>query len=120
MTFIFIAIALCASITLNYGAIANHTKQPKIFTIIGTSFYFIVATMLAMALLWLLSTLKSKFDDDLKLEMDTLLTFMIYFTITFCVRGIAMVLVLEHIWPQFNYFWSHSEYYWYDICWWAI
>ena len=77
--------------------------------------------MLAAALLSLLKTLKTKFDDDLKLEIGTLLTFMIYFTITFCIRGGAMILVYPcHLWPQFNYTWEHGDFYWWSISWWAI
>ena len=106
VTFLLIAIALVASFTVNYGSIANQSKQPVYFSVVGTSFYFLVAALLAAALLSLLKTLKTKFDDDLKLEIGTLLTFMIYFTITFCIRGGAMILVYPcHLWPQFNYTW---------------
>ena len=99
-TFVLIAIAVGSSFTFNYGAIKNHEKQPTYFTIISTIFYFIASGMLATSLLCLLSTLKSKFDDNLKLEIDTLLTFMIYFTVTFCIRGIAIIMVYPfHLWP---------------------
>ena len=121
MTFLLIALALVASFTVNYGSIANQEVQPVYFSIVGTSFYFFVAALLTAALLCLLQTLKTKFDDDLKLEIGTLLTFMIYFTITFCIRGGAMILVYPfHLWPQFNYTWEHGDFYWWSISWWAI
>ena len=120
-TFLLIAIAVACSFAFNYGAIVNHRKQSAYFTITSTVFYFIASAMLATSLLCLLSTLKSKFDDNLKLEIDTLLTFMIYFTVTFCIRGIAIIMVYPfRIWPQFNYDWYNGDFTWYSIVWWSI
>ena len=64
--FIMIGIAVVACVVLNFGSIADGDNQPEWFTVFGTAFYFVVATMLALALTSLLMTIKRTFDNLLR------------------------------------------------------
>ena len=88
-----IGIAVIACIGLNFGAIANGDSQPEWFTVFGTTFYFIVAIMLSIALGNLFVTIKRMFDNLLKMEISGLLKFMSFFTFSFVIRAFAIVLV---------------------------
>ena len=100
------ALALASCTVLCWPHLMSDYNQSVTFSITTTVFYTFVALLLMWSLIKLLLTFRMQgLPGELVAELNKIIVFLIYYSVAFATRAIAVTLVFVHEWPQFNRYW---------------
>ena len=99
-------VAMVSCIVLCWPNLMTDHHQSVTFSI-ATSVYFIfVAFMLMWSLINLLLTLRrNNLPKEVGRELGKIIIFLVYYSLAFAFRAVAVTLAFFEIWPQFNRTW---------------
>ena len=98
-------IALVSCTVLCIPALMSDETQAKVFYVMTAVQFSIVALLLIYSLINLLITLRKDHPGELSSELHKIMIFLIYYSVAFATRSIAIILVYFEYWPQFNNYW---------------
>ena len=101
-----VSVTMVSCIALSFPSLIEDQKQSVIFSLATSVYFTLVALLLMWSLINLLLTLRiSNMPEDLRSDLCKINVFLIYYSIVFSIRAIAVTLVYFKLWPQFNRSW---------------
>ena len=99
-------VAMVSNIVLCFPNLMPDHNQSVTFSIATSIYFTLVALLLMWSLINLLLTFRiNNLPKELINELCKIIIFMIYYSIAFSIRAVAVVLVYFDEWPQFNRYW---------------
>ena len=117
---VLVAVALATCTVLCWPNVMSDKTQSRIFFSTTSFFFTFVAVLLLFSLVNLWLTFRRDLPGELTQELRRIVVFLVYYSIFFSVRSVAIILVHFGYWPQFNRDWENETYDPFDIALWAI
>ena len=115
------ALAVASCTVLCWPHLMSDYNQSVTFSITTSVYYTFVALLLMRSLIKLLLTFRIQgLPGELVAELNKIIVFLIYYSVAFATRAIAVTLAYLHEWPQFNRYWSNGTFNPGAIALWAI
>ena len=101
---------MISCVVLCIPALMSDKTQSTTFSIATAVYFSIVALLLIWSLINLLLTFRRDLPGELTTELSRIVIFLVYFSVAFATRAVAIILVYFHHWPQFNRFWENKSF----------
>ena len=106
MSGILAIIAMVSCIVLCWPDLLADQNQSVAFSIVTSVYFTFVAFMLMWSLINLLLTIRrNNLPKEVGRELGKIIIFLVYYSLAFAFRAVAVTLAFFEIWPQFNRTW---------------